>query len=273
MKNNGTNPWATIWNYDSLVAQLARADWNTAKLTASDVGHYVGDAHQPLHCTVNYDGQLTNQRGIHARYESTMLSPTYYLSQLFIVPDSVAYIADRIEFVFDYILHSNSLVDTILQADLYAKVVSGWNGTGTAPPSYYEALWLKTRSITLEQMQSATLDLASLWYSAWVDAGLIVPTGTTLSFESQPSEFLLRQNYPNPFNPSTTISYFLPVGGTVTLKVFSVDGREVMTLADDEQSAGDHSVQFNAIDLSSGVYFYRLSLGKFTQTKKLLILR
>jgi len=100
VKQNGTNPWATVWNYDSLVAQLRRGDWTRAKLTASDIGHYVGDAHQPLHNTRNYDGQYTNQRGIHARYESVMLSPTYFLSSLAIVPDSVRYVADRITFIF-----------------------------------------------------------------------------------------------------------------------------------------------------------------------------
>jgi len=275
VKQNGTNPWATVWNYDSLVAQLRRGDWTRAKLTASDIGHYVGDAHQPLHNTRNYDGQYTNQRGIHARYESVMLSPTYLLSSLAIVPDSVRYVADRINFIFEYILHSNSLVDTVLQADLYAKLISGWNGTGTnAPASYYNALWERTRSITLEQMQRGTQALASLWYSAWIDAGLISTTGELPSSAVQASDFQLEQNYPNQFNPATTIGYTLPVGGTVELKVFAIDGREVATLVRGNQSAGKHRVSFEASStLASGVYVYRLQLGSFVQTKKLMLLR
>lgn len=273
VKQNGTNPWATIWNFDSLVAQLERGDWNTAKLTASDLGHYVGDAHQPLHNTRNYNGQYTNNYGIHSRYETTMLSPQYYLSSLYIVPDSVSYIPDRLNFVFDYIIHTNSLVDTVLQADTYAKSVSGWNGSGTPPPSYYTALWNRTRAITLDQMQQGTKVLAGFWYTAWVDAGLILPTGADLPQETRPSDFRLHQNFPNPFNPTTTLSYTLPVGGTVSLKVFSVDGREVVTLVDGNQSAGEHRVRFDAGDLASGVYLYRLQLGKFAQTRKLMLVR
>ncbi len=274
VKQNGTNPWATVWNYDSLVAQLRRGDWNRAKLTAADIGHYVGDAHQPLHNTRNYDGQYTNQRGIHARYESVMLSPTYFLSALTITPDSVRYISDRINFIFEYILHTNSYVDTVLQADLYAKLVSGWNGTGTnAPPAYYNALWERTRAITLEQMQRGTKNLASLWFSAWVDAGLISTTGELPVGRLTPADFSLEQNYPNPFNPATTISYYLPVGGTVLLKVFALDGRTVATLVDENQSAGWHRVHFAATGVASGVYFYRLQLGGFVQTRKMLLLR
>jgi hypothetical protein len=270
VKQNGINPWATIWNYDSLVAQLRRGDWTKAKLTAADIGHYVGDAHQPLHMTKNYDGQLTGQNGIHSRYESTMLSPTYYLGALSVVPDSVRYIADRINNIFDYILHSNSYVDTILQADLYAKSLSG----GSFNSTYYAGLWSRTRAITLEQVQGATKAIGSLWYSAWVDAGLISTTGVLPVVRTTPAEFALAQNYPNPFNPSTTISYSLPVGGTVSLKIYSAGGEEVATLVQENQSAGSHAVQYVAPhSLSSGVYFYRLRLGNFSQTKRFLLLK
>ena len=273
VKNNGTLPWATIWNMDSLTQQLQRGDWSHAYLTASDIGHYVGDAHQPLHNTKNYDGGLTNNNGIHSRYETTMLSPTYYLSQLYIVPDSVHYVADQIDFIFDYILHSNSVVDTVLHGDTYAKTASGWNGSGSPPASYYAALWDYTRVMTLDQMQRCTESLASLWYTAWVDAGLIIPTGVEPPVATKPSEFQLAQNYPNPFNPATTISYALPVGGTVFLKVFDLGGREVATLVHENQSAGEHRVQFDASRLASGVYIYTLQLGGFVQTKKLIVLK
>ena len=269
VKSNGTVPWATIWNYDSLVAQLTRGDWMKAKLTASDLGHYVGDSHQPLHVTINYDGGLSGNNGIHSRYESTMLSPTYYLSSLFIVRDSVQYISDRINYVFDYLLHSNSLIDTIFHGDTYAKSLSG----GSYNSTYYSALWDRTRVITLDQMQRGTKALANLWYSAWVDAGLIVPTGVLSDGNARPENFQLAQNYPNPFNPTTTISYSLPVGGTVFLKVFSLDGREVATLVNENQSVGEHKIQFHAAGLASGVYVYRLQMGGFVQARKLLLLK
>ncbi|MGB2957627.1 MAG: hypothetical protein WBD30_01930, partial [Bacteroidota bacterium] len=156
VKQNGTIPWATVWVYDSLVAQLSRGDWTTAKLTASDLGHYVADAHQPLHCTLNYNGQFTDNYGIHSRYESGMLSPDTYLPALFITPDSTSFITDRLSYAFDYIRHSNGLVDSVLNADNHAKTVSGWNGSGTPPGSYYVALWEKTEAMTLDQMQRGT---------------------------------------------------------------------------------------------------------------------
>lgn len=269
VKRNGTSPWATVWNYDSLVGQLARGDWTAATLTASDLGHYVGDAHQPLHNTKNYDGQYTNNSGIHSRYETTMLSSTYYLSALSIVPENVQYIADRINYAFEYILHSNSLIDTIFRADTYAKTLSG----GSFNSVYYSGLWERTRVITLDQMQRGTKALANLWYSAWVDAGLIVLTGVRSEDAIRPEDFRLAQNYPNPFNPTTTVSYFLPVGGTVFLKVFSLDGREVAALVNENQSVGEHRIQFNAAALASGVYICRLQMGGFVQARKLLLLK
>jgi len=269
VKDNGTLPWATMWNMDSLVNQLRRGDWSRAYLTASDLGHYVGDAHQPLHATQNYDGGMTGNNGIHSRYESTMLSPTYYLSQLYIVPDSVHYITDRTDYIFDYILHSNSLIDTIFHADTYAKAASGGNFNQT----YYAELWARTGGMTLDQMQAGTQALADLWYTAWVDAGLILPTDVEMPGTTRPAEFGLEQNFPNPFNPTTTISYHLPVGGTVALRVHSLDGREVAAPVLANQSAGYHSVRFTANSLASGVYLYRLQLGPFSQTKKFVLLK
>jgi len=83
----------------------------------------------------------------------------------------------------------------------------------------------------------------------------------------------LYQNYPNPFNPSTLIGYQLPASVFVTLKVFDVLGNEVETLAHERQNAGNHSVQFNASNLPSGVCFYKLQAGNYSTTKKLLLLK
>jgi hypothetical protein len=88
-----------------------------------------------------------------------------------------------------------------------------------------------------------------------------------------PTEFALHQNYPNPFNPATKIRYELPERGQVSLKVFDVLGREVVTLVNEEKDPGSHSAVWNARDAASGVYFYRLQAGSFTDVKKLLLLR
>lgn len=92
-------------------------------------------------------------------------------------------------------------------------------------------------------------------------------------YESQmPLQYILYQNYPNPFNPTTTIRFSLPHREHVTLKVFDVLGREVTTLVDGELNAGEHSVKFDALGLSSGVYFYQLVSSTFMLTKKMLLL-
>ena len=88
-----------------------------------------------------------------------------------------------------------------------------------------------------------------------------------------PKGYALSQNYPNPFNPSTTISFSLPSKSFVSLKVFDLIGRDVATIVSEEMSAGSYSKQWNAANMSSGIYFYRLQVGSFTQTKKLVLLR
>jgi hypothetical protein len=98
-------------------------------------------------------------------------------------------------------------------------------------------------------------------------------TGIRSDNNSMPQGFLLLQNYPNPFNPSTVISYQLSVDSKVSLKVYNVLGKEVTTLVDGEQRAGEHSVNFNANNLTNGVYFYQLNAGNFTQTKKMVLLK
>jgi hypothetical protein len=88
-----------------------------------------------------------------------------------------------------------------------------------------------------------------------------------------PKEFALLQNYPNPFNPGTTIKYDLPKDSRVSLKLFNIVGQEVATLVNAEQNAGYKSVQWNADNFASGVYFYRLQAGDFVASKKLLLLK
>jgi photosystem II stability/assembly factor-like uncharacterized protein len=88
-----------------------------------------------------------------------------------------------------------------------------------------------------------------------------------------PNQFALEQNYPNPFNPATVISYELPVTSNVRLIIYDVLGREVQTLINEHQNAGNHSVTLDAGNLPSGVYFYRLQAGSYNATKKLLLLK
>jgi len=94
-------------------------------------------------------------------------------------------------------------------------------------------------------------------------------TGVETNAGLTPTEFKLEQNYPNPFNPSTLITYSLPNSGNVSLKIYDVIGREVAEIVNEFQNAGKYLVSFSANDLSSGIYFFRLSSGSFTSIKKM----
>lgn len=86
-----------------------------------------------------------------------------------------------------------------------------------------------------------------------------------------PSSFSLEQNFPNPFNPQTTIQFSLPLANRVTLKVYNVLGKEVATLIDQSLEPGEHQVDFDAAHLASGIYFYQLQAGDYTETKKMIV--
>ncbi len=118
-------------------------------------------------------------------------------------------------------------------------------------------------------------------YELWMSckgrgiAVLTVLDGTT-SVESKkesPTSFELSQNYPNPFNPTTTISFSIPSSTFTSLKIYDILGNELATLVNEVKPAGNYILDFDASALSSGVYFYRLSTGKFTEAKKMILLR
>ena len=88
-----------------------------------------------------------------------------------------------------------------------------------------------------------------------------------------PVEFSLAQNYPNPFNPSTVIAYALPQNAHVALEVFNALGQRVALLVDEVKEAGYHQARFDASNLASGVYIYKLSAGGFVDSKKLLLMK
>jgi hypothetical protein len=88
-----------------------------------------------------------------------------------------------------------------------------------------------------------------------------------------PVKYSLNQNYPNPFNPTTIISYNIPKAGLVTLKVYNLLGQLVKTLVNEEQSPGNYKINFDAGNLSSGVYFYRITSGDFSNVKKMLFIK
>jgi len=99
------------------------------------------------------------------------------------------------------------------------------------------------------------------------------PTSVEKTISGLPSQYQLGQNFPNPFNPATTIRYSISQTSKVTLKVFDLLGKEIQTLVNTAQIPGQYQVTFDARNLTSGVYFYRLTAGSFTETKKLVLMK
>jgi endo-1,4-beta-xylanase len=113
------------------------------------------------------------------------------------------------------------------------------------------------------------------WGGSSGNANITVSVGTS-SVESQliiPEGYALEQNYPNPFNPTTTINYSIPQPCFVSIKVYNVLGKEVAEIVKGNKSAGNYSVEFDASKLVSGIYYYRLQSGNFSETKKLIFIK
>jgi len=102
---------------------------------------------------------------------------------------------------------------------------------------------------------------------------IFVETGLSESGIDIPSEFALSQNYPNPFNPTITIKYSLKAKSNVNVTLYDISGRTIKTLINQSQNAGVHSIIFDASSLTSGVYFYKLKIGSFEQSRKMILLR
>ena len=90
-------------------------------------------------------------------------------------------------------------------------------------------------------------------------------------YTQTPSRFKLSQNYPNPFNPVTSINYDVPKDSKVNITVYDIKGGEIATLVNENKAAGRYTVSFNATNLTSGVYFYRIKAGDFLDTKKMIL--
>jgi len=138
----------------------------------------------------------------------------------------------------------------------------------------------------VNQESGVTEDLYSIHLinesRGWIvgDKGLILSTdngGIVSVYSDLNNEFIedfeLKQNYPNPFNPSTSLQYAIGSRQFVTLKVYDLLGREVATLVNEEKPAGEYEVEFNGSTLPSGIYFYQLKAGTFSETKKMILLK
>ncbi len=263
--DNGVLPFSIIATTDSVRKYFALHDWQKAMLKAADLGHYVADAHNVLHITKNYDGQLTNQTGIHSRYETTMINADSIL--LIYTGDSAQYVSNINAFTFDFLYYNYNYVDSVLYADSVSHAIAG-NYGGV----YLQNLWLRTGTFTIRLFKNASHYLARLIYTAWINAGSPLPTyieenGTIAD------NFELIQNYPNPFNPNTTIKFVLPKSSFVNLSVYDISGKLIGVILNEQKNPGTYNILFNASYLSSGTYFYKLSAGDYSSVKRMILVK
>ncbi|MGE5437278.1 MAG: T9SS type A sorting domain-containing protein [Syntrophothermus sp.] len=117
--------------------------------------------------------------------------------------------------------------------------------------------------------------IRSTWYRGALeeDGILEIPDMNKNNTGTMEFEFALKQNYPNPFNPETKINYSVAKDGNVSLIIYDIMGREVLTLVNEQKTMGNYTVSFNASTLTSGIYFYRIQTGNFVETKKMVFLK
>ncbi len=268
--STGILPFSIMATVDSVKKYFQLHDFQKAMLHAADLGHYVGDGHQPLHITRNYDGQYTNQSGVHARYETQMINRDS--ANIIYAFENPVYVSNINQFVFDFLYSNYRYVDSVLKYDSIAHAIAGSINT-----NYYQIYWQLAGNFTMKLFNNASHIIASLIYTAWINSGsplLVTPQGTSL-----PEKYILEQNYPNPFNPSTKIKFGIPdysqgKEGLVTrIIIYDISGKEITTIINEQLHPGSYEVEWNAENYPSGTYFYKLSSGIFSDSKRMLLIK
>lgn len=164
INRDGVLPWQ-IGEYSlRLTKSLKSGNWDQAKLEAAALAHYVADAHDPLHTTQNFDGQLTGQTGLADRYEIILVDR---YSKFFILrPEDAVKVDDPTEYAFQVCLEANTWVDSIILADMRARLgLSGYN------EDYYDRFYSQVGRDVMREINAAAHDAGSYWYTAWLNAG------------------------------------------------------------------------------------------------------
>jgi len=197
LTQNGLLPWRTheiagrlIRGFESLSKNGPYAQ-SDIRFFSAIIGHYVGDAHVPLHAVLNYNGQLTGQSGIHSRWEEELF--VRYESQLVIKPGPLISISNERDFVFDTLLESSQLAGDVLAADKKAI-----GNRDVYDDAYFATLFAETRPILEKRLSDAIRGVASVITSAWEHAGK-----PQLSANPPPRSPQRRRTVPNaePANP------------------------------------------------------------------------
>ncbi len=196
------------------------------------------------------------------------------------------------EIAEELLAYAYAATKQIFKAEFVANdLIARYGGTDVEKRALILLASLRAFDPSASQISSAALNELETKFGSSVDAGLIAALTTQSDASSngsvsqnmkgiisndtlstKPGKFEI-ENYPNPFNPSTVISYQLPVNTFVMLKVYDALGREVKALVNEDEPAGYHNIVFDGSSLPSGLYFYRLTAGKYTSVKKLMLVK
>jgi len=180
LKKYGTVPWEIQYQYYRLVDDFKEHDTTDILKTSANLGHYIADAHVPLHLTQNYNGQLTHQYGIHALWESRV--PELFSDRYNYYVGRARYIENPLNEAFKICRSSYNCVDSVLRFDRmiaksfpgdtkYEMVKHGNRNGQDYSEAYTKAYHTALKGMVQRRMRSAILEIGSFWYSAWVDAG------------------------------------------------------------------------------------------------------
>jgi hypothetical protein len=167
VKKNGTLPWRTEEVYRKLVEafqQKAPFSRDNIKFFSAVVGHYVGDAHVPFHAALNYDGQLTQQWGIHSRFEAELFER--YRTRLRVVPGPIAPISNPRDYIFSALTSGFPFTERILEADKRAVA-----GRDVYDNGYFAMMFQRVRPILEQRLAESATGIASMISAAWIEAG------------------------------------------------------------------------------------------------------
>lgn len=181
LKTYGIVPWTIEWKMKSLTQAFEEGDKKKILKYSADLGHYVADSHVPLHTTENYNGQLTNQVGIHGFWESRL--PELFNEDYDFFVGKAQYIENKNEFIWDNILNAHSKLDDVLSFEKeldsifpsdqkYSFEQRGETTVKTYSAAYSEAYHNKLQGMVEEQMRLSIKHVGDLWYTCWVEAGM-----------------------------------------------------------------------------------------------------
>ncbi len=266
--DQGVLPWAAMTTFDSLRSCFQRLDWNRSAMFAADLGHYVGDGHMPLHITRNYNGQFTGQTDIHSRYESTMVAK--YETQIVYPADPAQFIPEVGQYVFDYLYADYAYVDSVLLADIYARNLAG----GVGSDAYYQALWAKTGDFTKLLMRNASASLASLIYTAWVQAGSPMMYPNAIAEQDNPDHARLLPVFPNPVSQTVSFPVVIPQNtAPIVLQIYDNAGILRDTVLNRTMAEGYHKIDWDVKGYAPGIYYCKLISGTATTAQRFIVIR